>query len=266
MHAIEKSLDILEAVLKHKEEITITSIARTVGQRVSTTHRICSILVKRGYLYHKENGGKYSLGYKFLLFNGNIANTSINIKTEAFPLLKELSKKISETVVLAVLDGIEPVDIISVVPDTILKATPGLGTKSPFHCTSVGKVFIAFMPNETIERILNSMEFTAYTDRTITDFNRLKIELNTIRIEDVAFDDEEYIMGLRSAAAPIRNENGEVFASVCYLAPSIRVSSSKMKQLAPLLKNCAYAISRSFGYNGKKLPGPGLLSEKSGTY
>ena len=251
MHTIEKSLDILEAILNNKDEISIVDLAEATNQSVGTTHRICSILIKRGYLYQKEKGDRYSLGYKFLLFN-NIANTGTNIKTEALPFLKELSEKISETVVLSVLDGNEPLDVISVVPDMILKAAPGLGTKSPFHSTAVGKVHLAHFPNEKINRILSSHELIAYTDQTITDVNRLKMELEVVKAQGVAFDDEEFIVGLRSAAAPIRGENGEVFASVCYLAPSTRLSSLKMKQLAPLVKNCALAISRALGYEDKE--------------
>lgn len=247
MSAIEKSLDILEAVQTHKHEISIVDLAKAVGQSVSTTHRICSTLVERGYLYQKDKGSKYSIGYKFLIFN-DISNTGDNIKNAAFPFVKDLSEKISETVVIAMWDGFEPVDVLSVVPDTILKATPGLGTKSHFHCTAMGKIFLANMPDATVEKILHLHGLPAYTDRTITDIERLKAELNTIRKEDVAFDDEEYIVGVKSAAAPIRSENGELLAGICYLGPSTRINSQRMKQLAPFVKDCAKEISRTFGY------------------
>lgn len=247
MNAIEKSLNIIEAILYHKDEISIVDLAKATGQSLSTTHRICSILVRRGYLYQKETGEKYSLGYKFLLFN-NIANTSINIKNVAFPFMKELAGKISETVVLAILDRFEPVDILSVVPDTILKATQELGTKSPFYCTAVGKVFIAYMPNEFKERIINSRELSAYTDKTIIDIDRLKAEIAIVRIEGIAYDDEEYVVGLNSVAAPIMGENGDVIASVYYWGPAIRVNHLKMRQFGPLIKDCALAISTALGY------------------
>lgn len=247
MNAIEKSFDILEAILNNKNEISIIDLAKVTNQSISTTHRICSILVRKGYLYQKEKGGKYSLGYKFLLFN-DIANINVNIKAESYPYLKELSDKISETVTLSVFDGTELVDIFSVVPEAILKVTPGLGTKSPFHCTAIGKIFIANMPIEKMEKILDSQELKAFTERTITDVEQLKQELDNVRKDGVAFDDEEYIMGLRSAAAPIRGQSGEVFATVNFLAPCSRVSSLRMKQLAPLVKNCGLSISRALGY------------------
>lgn len=247
MSAIEKSLDILEAVLAAKGEISIADLAKAVDQSISTTHRICSILVKRGYLYQEDKGSKYSLGYKFLIFNDIIYNVN-NIRNAALPFIKDLSERISETVVLAVWDGFEPVDVLIEVPDSILQATPGLGTKSPLHCTAMGKIFLANMPDATIDKIFHLHELPAYTDRTITDIEKLRAELDIIRKEEVAFDDEEYIIGVKSAAAPIRSENGDILAGLCFLGPSIRISTMRMKQLAPFVKNCASAISMTLGY------------------
>lgn len=247
MSAIEKSLDILEAVLAAKGEISIADLAKVVDQSISTTHRICLILVKRGYLYQENKGSKYSLGYKFLIFNDITYNVN-NIRNAALPFIKDLSKKISETVVLAVWDGFEPVDILFEVPDTILKATPGLGTKSPLHCTAMGKIFLANMPEEIIEKNLHLNGLPAFTDRTITDIEKLKAELDIILKEELAFDDEEYIIGVKSVAAPIRSESGEILAGICFLGPSSRINTMRMKQLAPFVKNCASAISMTLGY------------------
>jgi DNA-binding IclR family transcriptional regulator len=250
MSAVTKALDIFEAILNNKGEISLVDLAKATGQKISTTYRICSALVKRRYLYQQQERGKYSLGYKFLLFN-DITNTSSNIKREAIPFLKDLFKKISETVVLSVFDGVEPIDIATIVPDLVIKAVPGLTPMSPFHCSAVGKVFLAHMPDDVKEKILSTLELTAYTDLTITDINRLRSELKTIAKEGIAYDDEEFLIGLRSAAAPVRGENGEVFACVSYLAPSTRVSSLKMKQFTPLVKTCALLISKALGYQDK---------------
>lgn len=250
MSTIDRVLDIFEAILNNKDEMTLADLAKATGQKVSTTHRICSSLRKRRYLYQQGERGKYSLGYKFLLFN-DIANPRINLKTVAMPFLKGLFEKISETVVLSVFDGVEPVDIDAVVPELILKAVPGPTPTSPFHCSSIGKIFLSHMPDDTIKKILSTLELTPYTEKTITDVNRLRSELKTIVKRGIAYDDEEFLIGLRSSAAPIRGENGEVFACVSYLAPSTRVSSSKMKQFAPLVKECALSVSKALGYQDK---------------
>jgi IclR family KDG regulon transcriptional repressor len=246
MSSIEKALDILE-IVQRKGEISLKNLANMTNRSVSTTHRICNMLVKRRYLYQQGNRGKYSLGYKFLEFC-DINRVGGNIKNEAKPFLNELFRKISETVVISLFDGDEIVDIDYVVPDLIIQAVPVLIPHSPYHCTAVGKVFLAHMPNEKIDEILSSTELTVYTDLTISDVDRLRSELLTVVSEGIAYDNEEFIVGLRSAAAPIRGENGEVFACVSYLAPSSRVNPLKMKQWAPLVKACALSISEALGY------------------
>jgi IclR family KDG regulon transcriptional repressor len=90
MSTVERILDILEAILNNRDGITLGDLAKATGQRISTTHRLCSALIKRRYLYQQRERGKYSLGYKFLLFN-DVINNSSNMKTEAMPFLKDLS-------------------------------------------------------------------------------------------------------------------------------------------------------------------------------
>lgn len=246
MSTLEKGLDILEVILHNKKEISIIDLAKYAGLSNSTTHRILSILVERGYIYQKQKGAKYSLGYKFLLYDqmSDIEYNFVNVKHEANPFLEELSEKISETMVLSIFNGREPVDIMAIVPDIILKASTGIGTKSPLHCTAVGKMFLACMPDDKINRILSSYELIPYTEKTIINFDLLKIEINNSRTEGIAYDDEEYIVGLRSAAAPIILDTGEVIACIYFFGPSARISRRKMKQIGILVRNCALEISK----------------------
>jgi DNA-binding IclR family transcriptional regulator len=108
------------------------------------------------------------------------------------------------------------------------------------------------MPPEKQEKALSSQDLEAYTEKTVTDINKLRLESLNVKRDGIAFDDEEYIFGLRSAAAPIRGQNGEVFATVNFLAPSSRVSSVRMRQLAPLVQSCAFSVSRVLGYTGEE--------------
>ena len=119
------------------------------------------------------------------------------------------------------------------------------------HCTSLGKIFIAYMPDKVVENIFNILELNACRDNTIKDKTKLKSEIETVKRDGVAFDDEEYIKGIRSVAVPVRGENGNVLATVCLVSPTVRISRLKMRQLVPTVKNCALLISRSLGYKGE---------------
>ncbi len=78
----------------------------------------------------------------------------------------------------------------------------------------------------------------------------MKKEIKIIRRNGVSFDDEEYEIGLRSAAAPIRSDTGTVLAGIAFLGISLRISNLKMKQLAPVVKKTSLEISRLLGYTG----------------
>ena len=249
MSTVGKALDILEAILKNKDEVGLADLAKMTGLNRTTVHRICSVLVKRDYLYQKNKGGKYSLGLKFLQYS-SMANTAASIKDQALPYLQHLCNEISETTNIAILDGVAPVSIAVIAAERILKVAPNLVDRYPLHCTALGKIFLAYMPDKRIESIIN-MGLNAHTENTKTDSDRLKKEIEIIRRDGIAFDDEEYLLGVRSAAAPVKDENGNILAAISFVGPSVRISKLRMLQLAPMVKNCALEISRSIGYKGE---------------
>ena len=250
MSTVGKAIDILEATLKHRDEVGLADLANLTGLNRTTVYRITSILVKRGYLYQRRKGQKYSLGIKFLQYS-KITNTAVNIKEQALPHLQKLCNEISETINMAVLDGVEPVSMVIVAADRILSVVPGLVHKFPLHCTALGKVLLASIPDERIENIINIIGLDVLTDNTIIDKTKLKKEIEIIRRDGVAFDDEEYLLGIRSAAAPIKGENGNILAAISFVGPSVRISRVRMRQLSPMVKTCALGISRSLGYKGE---------------
>jgi IclR family transcriptional regulator, KDG regulon repressor len=244
MRTVERTLDILEAVLKQEGEIGLTELAQKTKLNVCTARRFCSTLVKRGYLYQKKRRGDYSLGLKLLQY-GNYASSEVTIRNLAYPFLLKLRDQISETVTLSILVGIHTRGIVIIPPKQMLKAIPEVESTSPLYCTASGKLYLANMKKEVLENTLSNTEFHKYTENTITDKTKLKKELNEIRRSGVAFDNEEFVDGIRSAAAPITGKNGEIIAAIAFISPSVRVSKEKMIELAPVVKNCAIKISQS---------------------
>jgi IclR family acetate operon transcriptional repressor len=249
MQTIERALNILEAVLNHKEEISISELAEKTKLNRATAHRISSTLVKRGYLQKSGRGGRLSIGLALIRYNDS-ANYTTTLRNVAFPLLTKLRDETSETVILSVLNGIEVVDIAVVSTKHLLRIFPETGSVVELYCSSVGKIFSAFVLYENIEPILMSRKLIALTDKTKIDINAIKRELEIIKQDEVAFDDEEYMIGMRSAASQVRDESGSVIASAAFLGPSSRINKQKMKQYAPMVKNCAMEISRALGYKG----------------
>lgn len=250
MKSLKKALDILELFLDIDGEVRLSDLAKSSGLNKATVNRIVSVLVNRGYLRQPEKRGKYSLGTKFLDFSGLIKKRS-KIRDTAIPYLIRLSQLVKESVMLAVWQGGRAVYSETIHADYPLRIIPDEGTKVPLYNTGVGKIFLANMTPQEQEIYLSTTPLQAYTPNTITGHEQLKKHLAMIVKEGIAFDDEEYYIGVRNVAAAIKDGEGKVVASVGVLGPSIRLSRSRMKEIAPEVKKCAMEISKALGFKGK---------------
>ena len=250
MKTVEKTVDILEAFLKYEGEVGVAELARLVGLNISTAHRIISTLVKRGYLNQQQKRGKYSLAPKFLEFS-NVVRQRMKIGEIALPFLDKLNKTINESVKLGVLDRDEVVCIDEIESSLQLRIFTKVGTRFPLHCTSAGKVFLAYMSEEEVERYVKSKGLPYHTDNTIREYSKLKEELLTIRREGMAMDREEFDLGVKCISAPVKDGNGNLVATVTVSGPSTRLNKHRMQEIKVLVMDCSSEISKAIGYNSK---------------
>lgn len=247
MKTIEKTLDVLEVFLRQKDKIGLVELANLSGLNISTVHRIASTFVKRGYLDQQQKGEKYSLSPKLLQF-GNIIRKRMQIGDLAKPYLHKLNKITDENVNLAILNIDGAIFIESIESSRSLRLFLQLGAIEPLHCCAVGKVFLAHMREEELERYLKRKGLPRYTENTISDVNKLKQELSIIKREGIAIDNEEFELGARCIGSPIKDANGNVAAAVSISAPSTRLHSERVEELKPLVKSCGLEVSRAIGY------------------
>jgi len=247
MNTIKKIFDILEVFLKQKGEIGMAELANLSGLNISTAHRIASYLVKRGYLSQRQRGEKYSLSPKLLQFS-NIILKRMQVRDVVLPFLHKLNDIVDETVNLAILSTEGAVFIESIESSRSLRLFLQLGAIEPLHCCAVGKVFLAHMREEELERYLKRKGLPRYTENTISDVNKLKQELSIIKREGIAIDNEEFEPGAKCIGSPIKDVNGNVAAAVSISAPSTRLHSERMQELKPLVKSCGLEVSRAIGY------------------
>jgi len=247
MKAAERVLDTLESFLKQEGEIGLVELANLSKLNISTTHRIASILVKRGYLNQHNKRAKYSLSAKLLEFTPSIKSIT-KIADIAFPFLVELSKQINESVIVSVLDRNEAVNIEHVECSQNLRFTSRVGARLPLHSTAVGKILLAYMTEKELEKFLDSKGLTYFTENTITDPDRLRAELAAIRREEIAMNEEESELGVKCVASSIKDGSGKVVAAVTISGPSARLNSHRVRELKCLVKNCGLKISKALGY------------------
>lgn len=247
MKTVKKVLDVLEA-FELKVELSIPEIVASSGLNISTVYRICSELVQRGYLAKVANRGKYRLGQRFTKFYHSLSEV-IRLKDVALVFMQKLSKDINESVTLSLLVGSEITDIACVISSHKLELYSYEGETLPLHCTSSGKIFLSQMDSDTLYRVFKIKGMSPRTTKTITDINLLNKELAIIRREGVAFDDEEYELGIRSVATQITGPDGKAIAALAAIGPSVRMSIQTMKEFIPAIKECSTEIANAMKNN-----------------
>jgi IclR family transcriptional regulator, pca regulon regulatory protein len=249
--SLERGLAILGCFTPERPVLGIADIADELGMSRSTTHRYVITLVALGYL---EQGAsrKYRLGLRVTDL-GMSALNSTGLREHAHPYLEELRQRTSYTSSLAVLDGTEIVYVDRARSFRRGQAKTGLGlqpgSRLPAYCTAMGKLLLAYLPEDQQRELIGTMQLTKHTPNTITSKKALRSELDKVKDEGFAVNDEELAPELHSIAAPVRNEAREVLAAVNLAAHSTMISPSELSDaLSPHLVSTADRISARLGY------------------
>jgi IclR family transcriptional regulator, KDG regulon repressor len=254
MKSLMKTFDILDYFLRGPEEISVTEVSQSLGLNKTTVNRIMLKLLDRGYLKQIEKRGKYTLGSLFLDFSG-VIKSRLRIRDIALPHLLELSRKVKESTMMAVWDKRSSVITESfhdaAYLNSPLKIVPDEGVSMPLYCTCLGKILLANMTEKELEEYFINTKFVQRTANTFTDCDKIMKQLSKIRIEGVAYDDEEYAVGMRGVAASILNNEAKVVGSIAVLAPSVRLSPKEMLDIIPVVKDSSILISRELGYRDR---------------
>jgi IclR family pca regulon transcriptional regulator len=249
--SLERGLAILSSFTPERPIRGIADVADELGMRRSTTHRYMSTLVALGYL---EQGAarKYRLGLRVTDL-GMSALNSTALREHARPYLEELCRQSSYTVSLSVLDGPEIVYVDRVRSSRRTQGRVDLdlapGARLPAYCTAMGKLLMAFLPEEEQRTLLAEVKPTRMGPNTITSKTQLRAELENIREEGFAVNDQELAPELYAIAAPVRSEGDEVVAAVSMTAHASMISLEELvEHLGPHLVAAADRVSARLGY------------------
>ena len=251
--SLERGLAILSSFRSGRPLLGVSELGRDVGLSRSTTHRYVATLAALGYLQQDPATRKYRLGPRVLDLGFSAIN-SMELREIAAPHLRELSDETGYTVNMAILDDL---DIVYV--DRVRSARAGqreidlnlhVGARLPAYCTSLGKVLLAHLAADERVARLGRIDFAQRGPNTITSRNALESELDRVRRDGYAINNEELAYGLRSIAAPIFDFHGDAVAAINLAVHSSMVSSADMgARFAPALMRTAADISARLGYH-----------------
>jgi IclR family pca regulon transcriptional regulator len=249
--SLERGLAILGCFRADKSVLGIADIADDLGMSRSTTHRYVITLVALGYL-EQGSSRKYRLGLRVTDL-GMSALNSTGLRGHAHPYLVELRQDSSYTASLGVLDG---VDVLYVDRVHSFRRGQGAidlslrtGSRRPAYCTAMGKLLLAHLPEAEQSELIAQIKLTKRAPNTITSKKALREQLDKIRADGFAVDDQELAAEVYSIAAPVRNEAREVVAAVDLAAHGSTISLEEfVAALRPDLLAAAGRISAGLGY------------------
>ncbi len=246
LSSVANAIRLTKAFSEQEYEMGISALALRLGLAKSTVHRLATTLVEYDMLEQNRETGKYRLGLAFFEL-GTLVRRKMDVTTEAQGEIHALADSSGETVQLAILDHLTVLYIRIRESRQAVRLSSGLGSRAPAHCTGVGKALLAYQPSEIVQQVIEN-GLKRHTENTITDPEKLRAELASIRARGYAIDDEEIEVGLRCVAAPIRDHSGRVVAAISVAAPVQRMSKKQVQASIPSVVAAAENISRRLGY------------------
>ena len=241
VRAVERATWILSSFDGEHTERGVSEIAQATGLHKATAHRLIMTLLNCGFLERTPNGERFRLGLR-LVELGLGALRRLDFRQAAFPYMEQLVERFNETCDLGIFDRGRVLYVEVVHSEHSLTVAARVGRHLPVHCTASGRVLLAFLPPEVVEPIL-SAPLPAYTEKTITLPSRLREELETTRQRGYGLDDEEFEVGVRAIAVPIRDIDGNLIAAMSMLGPSNRLTPERIPEIAEALVETANAVS-----------------------
>jgi IclR family acetate operon transcriptional repressor len=245
--AVERALAMLEAVSQVSDGLSNAEISRKLNIPKSSASYILRTLEAQGYLTRDSESGKYRVGLKILSLSRG-ALGGLDVRGVALPVMRHLTHQTGLTCHLAVLDGSDAVYIEKVEPEGFIRMDTWVGRRMRVHATSVGKAIVAYLPQDQLEEILRKSGMEKRTPKTISTVPRLLKELEKVRAQGYAVDDEENNLGARCVGAPVFDERGSIEASLGLSGTTQQVSPQTMPRILEALKDAARHISMGMGY------------------
>jgi len=256
--SLARGLDIIKAFGSSDQEIvrpsnmrpadalTLSEVAERTGLARAVVRRFLYTLVELGYAV---TDGKYFRLTAKILDLGYARLSSFSLPKIAERFLEEVTLETKESSSASVLDGDEIVYIARLQTRRIMSVSLSIGSRLPAFCTSMGRVLLAHLPVEALERYLKTAKLQRFTDRTISDPETLRKELSSVLKQGYALVDQELEIGLRSLAVPVFASGGRIVAAINIGTPAARITKGEvLQQFLPVLRKAAKNISSCLGH------------------
>jgi IclR family transcriptional regulator, pca regulon regulatory protein len=243
--SLARGVRVIEAFESHTGGLSVADVARITGFSRAAARRLLMTLELLGYA--ETNGKAYQLRPRVLNLGFSYLS-SASLPTLAQPILERVTELVRESSSLCVLDGDQIVYLARSTAKRVMSVGLSVGSRLPAYCTSMGRVLIAALSDEQLDRYLQRADLKPLTPKTVTDRRKLADILRQVRSDGFALADEELELGLRSIAVPVRSRNGSTIAAMNTGVHAARVSADEMlSRILPVLQDNARTLGNYLG-------------------
>jgi len=247
--SVGKALQIIEVLSESNAPMRLQDISKALEMPASTVFRMIAPLMEYGYVQQASDTSRYYLTLKFAKI-GSIISSRISVRSVAQPFLLELSDKCKEATCIVIENNMEAVyvDVVDG-PDGMLKIMHHIGKQAPMHCTGAGKCLLLNYDMQMLDSLIAKKGLERFTPNTITTKKALIEELDTIRANGYAVDDQECEIGARCVAVGIRDYKKKIVAAISVSGPVNRMTNEYISTISGIVIKTANKISEILAYS-----------------
>jgi DNA-binding IclR family transcriptional regulator len=246
VQSIARAFAILEEVARDREGVALADLSKRVGLHNSTTFHLVKTMVSLGYVRQIKDTKRYRIGRPlFALAAG--ALDEMEMVSIATPVLQQLSLDSGESSHFAVSMNNSVVVMARTDGPSAFHLTERIGIVRPAYCTALGKIILAALRPEQLDRYLERTDLRPLTERTITDPKVFLREIEEVRRAEIAFDDGEFDPEVRCAAIAVHDFTGRTVGAIGISGPVWRLSIQSLQNRTRILKEAAERLSTAFG-------------------
>jgi IclR family transcriptional regulator, acetate operon repressor len=241
IQSLDRGLLILETIGKSSEPVSLADLTDVLGIDRSSVFRLANTLKRRGFLANPSSGKDYVLGASIWRLSRQY-NWSKMLAAVAHDYLKSLAAVTNETVHLAMREGTQALFVDHVSTNHVVAISGQTGERVPLYCTSHGKALLADFDEPALQSLFGTQPLKPYTKQTIVSISGLARACKEIRTRSYALDDSEFLEGVRCVAAPIRDRDGAVIASIGISVPLARFPRERSAEYGSRVSETARQI------------------------
>ncbi|MHC2620749.1 IclR family acetate operon transcriptional repressor [Bradyrhizobium huanghuaihaiense] len=246
VQSVDRALSILETLAEDDEGYRLSDLAVRTGLSASTVHRLLATLESRRFVQFDRVESKWHVGVRSFTVGASFARRR-NFSTQAIPYLRKLRDLTRETANLAVVDDEFIIVLTRMESREIMRSLTQMGGRVPMVTSGVGKAVLATYSDEDVGAVIRHHGMPRLTEKSIVRPSDLFRELEKIRKQGYAVDDEEASMGLRCIAAVVYNDCAEPLAAISVSGMTSRLTDDRLPEIGQIVREVAGELTLALG-------------------